>query len=346
MPDDRPTTGNAMKGGWDAIARRSEVSQLINSASAWIRDALNAWSEDDYRRVAVLAPLAVEHLGKAVLWSENPVLVVPLTADSENTLFGLATKPNLADPKLRTVGLSLLLKRLEALLGGLPIDKGQRVRMVETRNGAMHVGTPAQSRHVLIDSLILCDLMLERLDRDPEVFYRGHRANVQTLMDEKRTEVGHRVAAKRARARRHLTELEDKLGSDVFREACDRLEDEATETITGTSLESSWCAVGKTCPECGSQGCLLGPVELDPVIHYDREPSGDGTYDSTPYQSGWDVTLTPTSFACNVCRLELAGAAELAECSLPDTRVAVDPYDLGRDFDPDAVAEQLYGIGD
>jgi hypothetical protein len=83
--------------------RHAEV-RLISSAARWMNDALNAWAVDDYGKVAVLAPLAVEHLGKAALWRENPVLVIPLSPDAEASLFSLATQPDLASPKLRTVG--------------------------------------------------------------------------------------------------------------------------------------------------------------------------------------------------------------------------------------------------
>nr|WP_271209957.1 hypothetical protein [Rhodococcus wratislaviensis]GLK34828.1 hypothetical protein GCM10017611_16770 [Rhodococcus wratislaviensis] len=346
MPEDQSNPKHqAIAGDISAITRHNDVAQLVSSAAAWIDEAMKAWSDDDYGKVAVLAPLAVEHLGKAVLWKENPVLVVPLTAEAESTLFGLATDPKLADPKLRTVGLAILLRRLESLLGGLPIDKRQRTRMVEVRNGAMHVGAPAQSRHVLLDSLAVCNLMLEKLGREPRHFYRDHHVSVQALMDQKRTEVGQRVTAKRARARRHLTELEERLGSDVFAEATDRLAEEAPEALDALLDPGVW-AVDRDCPECGSRGRLHGPIDVDPIIDFDVEPLGNGEYETSPYSPGWEVTLAPTGFACNVCRLGLNGTQELAECSLPAFRHEVAIDDLSDDFDPELAAEQLYGIGD
>jgi hypothetical protein len=58
---------------------------------------------------------------------------VPLQADAEASLFILVERPDLDAPKLRTVGLKIVLGRLETLLGGLPIDGRQRTRMVDTR---------------------------------------------------------------------------------------------------------------------------------------------------------------------------------------------------------------------
>jgi hypothetical protein len=107
----------------------------------------------------------------------------------------------------------VLLRRLEQILGVLPIDKKRCSRMVEIRNGAMHLGSPAESRHVLLDSLALGKTLLERLKEDPKVFYGDHYWNARDLLEEKRSEVGHRVAAKRARARNHLKVLEEQLGA-------------------------------------------------------------------------------------------------------------------------------------
>ncbi|MDF3310462.1 hypothetical protein P3H15_36200 [Rhodococcus sp. T2V] len=339
MSEDEPAPiRQVLAGGGSAVAHDHDVAQLVESAAAWIDEALKAWSENDYGKVAVLAPLAVEHLGKAVLWNENPVLVVPLTQDAEATLFGLATEPRLADPKLRTVGLATLLRRLDSLLGGLPIGKSQRTRMVEVRNGAMHVGTPAQSRHVLIDSLAVCNVMLEKLGRQSSHFYRDHHDSVQELMDQKRTEVGHHVTAKRARARRHLTELETRLGPDVFDEATHRLEDEAPETLDSIHLGPGEWAIDRDCPECGSRGRSFGPIDLEPMGYDGDEPS--------QFSLEWEIAFTPKGFACNVCRLSLSGAQELQECSLPAFRHEVDIEKFGDNFDPEVVADQLYGIDD
>jgi hypothetical protein len=43
------------------------VASLVGSAASWIKDALSVWARDHYAEVAVLVPLAVEHLGTAVL---------------------------------------------------------------------------------------------------------------------------------------------------------------------------------------------------------------------------------------------------------------------------------------
>jgi hypothetical protein len=112
----------------EAALKRGQAT-TVRSAARWIRDALTAWAEDDFPKVATLAPLAVEHLGKAVLWNANPALLVPLSQDAEASLFILVERPDLSASKLRTIGLKIVLGRLEMLLSGLPIDPKQRTRM-------------------------------------------------------------------------------------------------------------------------------------------------------------------------------------------------------------------------
>lgn len=301
---------------------------------------MRAWSDEDYTKLAVLAPLAVEHLGKAVLWRRNPVLLVPLTQDAEPALVVLATKPDLASPKLRTVGLALLLGRLERILGTLPVDAKQRKRLVDVRNGAMHAGSPAQSRHVLLDALLLCHVLLEHLDEDPKKFFGDHHSSAVLLLDQKRSEVGHQVAAKRARARRRLTELEERLGEELLAEMCSRLEEEAPFVLDPDDFGVDLNAVEARCPECGLKGRLIGRVDVTEEVDFDVEPLGGGHYDAVPY--GYlAVALAPQAFACNVCQLTLRGIAELAEAGLPAAPHEVAPEDLGDDFDLDAYQQEF-----
>ncbi|MFC8048110.1 hypothetical protein [Nocardia sp. NPDC057353] len=167
MSDGEHTSPAADRRKFEEALRLRDVQHLAASASVWMQEAMNAWSEDEYGKVAVLAPLAVEHLGKAVLWQKNPVLVVPLSPDAEASLAKLATRPTLTDPKLRTVGLKTLLGRIETVTGSLPINQSRRTRMVEIRNGAMHIASSGTSRHVLIDALMLCNAFLEQLGQEP-----------------------------------------------------------------------------------------------------------------------------------------------------------------------------------
>jgi hypothetical protein len=313
-------------------AHRVEAS-LTASAAKWMSEALKAWAEDDHAKVAVLAPLAVEHLGKAALWKINPVLVVPLSQDAEHSLVSLATKPDMADPRLRTISLAILLRRLEQIIGTLPIDKKKCGRMVEIRNGAMHVGLPAQSRYVLLDSLALIKVLLHQMEEDPKAFYGDHYLSACFLLDEKRTEVGHKVAAKHARARLHLSDLEERLGDSAFQEVTATLEEQAGDLLDPDDFGIDLHGVDQLCPECGSKGRLFGRVDAAAEPDWDVSPLGNGQYETYFAGVEWTIMLYPQAFACNVCRLTLSGTEELNESDLPAVGQEIQLEDLDEDFD-------------
>lgn len=307
------------------------VDYLVDSAASWLSDALRAWAADEHRKVTALAPLAVEHLGKAVLWEHNPVLLVPLTPDGEASLLLLATKPSLRSPALRTIGMSVLLARLEKVLGSLPIDGARRKRMVDSRNGAMHVGAVEPSRYVLLDALLICQALLKHVDVTEPDFFGAHYPAVQGLLDEKRTETGHRVAAKRARARQLITQLEDDLGHDVFEGTRRSLEARVVEVDVG-GYGFHYEGRRQRCVECGSEGLLIGHVDVDIDVDWDVVPVGGGDYESFPVPVA-SITLAPDVFRCEVCRLELGGVDELREAGLPTEAFSVKSEELGPNFD-------------
>ena len=323
----------------EAALKRGQTT-MVRSASRWMQDALTAWAEDDFPKVATLAPLAVEHLGKAALWNANPALLVPLSQDAEASLFILVERPDLTASKLRTIGLKIVLGRLDTLLGGLPIDPKQRTRMVDIRNGAMHVGSAEQSRYVLIDALTLCVPLLARLGTGADWFYGDHKANADGLLKEKRTEVGHQVAAKRAKARMLLKRLEDQLEPDVFEEVTSSREDAAEYNIDPNDFGfGDMYAIAHDCPECGSGGRLIGSVDVTHEVDYEQV----GVDDFVIRGDYYFIDLIPSAFACNVCKLTLHGQQELAACDLPSSRMDVQDHQLGPDFDPRTAAEAMYG---
>jgi hypothetical protein len=325
----------------DAVlsAYRDAAAELVNSAARWFSEALGAWTAEDHQKVAALAPLAVEHLGKAVLWASNPVLLVPLAPDAEGSLFELSTKPDLSSPKLRTIGLKIVLSRVEKLLGGLPIDQKRRARIVETRNGAVHIGSAPQSRHILVDCIQLGEVLLAHLGRQSSQFYGEYAPSVAYLLDEQRSEVQLRVAAKRARARQGLRKLEHDLGKDIFHKTTDSLESAATAMVDPTDFGPEYWDVAATCPECGYKGRILGSLDIDADVDFDVEPMGGGSYSSHPILGRLNATLLPHAFTCNVCKLILNGADELGEAGLPSALYEISINDLGDDFDLDLFLE-------
>lgn len=315
---------------------------LLQSASTWIKEALTAWSDEAYERVGALAPMAVEHLGKAMLWRQNPVLLAPLGENAENHLFTLATDPQLSDPRLRTIGLDAVLRRVVRLVDPFPVTDKRRRRLVEVRNGAVHVGTSETSRFVLLDALTVCYALLTRMSEDQESFFGSHHGTARTLLDQHHTEVSLKVTAKRTRARRRLTMLEDELGTDAFEASARSLESWAPEDLDPEYTSLSYLGIDRECPECGSRGRLYGRVEVDAEVDFDVEPMGAGAYETYPYVAGYTIYFYPGSFACNVCRLNLDGD-ELGAAGLPTAAFDIEPKSLGDDFNPEEWAQGYYG---
>lgn len=327
--------------------RSNDLKQLIDSAHTWMTAALDAWTEEDYAKVSALAPLAVEHLGKAVLWQKNPVLLLPLQSGAEAVLLALATDPRIADPKLRTVGLGVLLSRLRSLLGSLPVNENRCKRVADVRNGAMHVGTGNESSKVFSDCLALCNAFLGELEEGEESFYgEEHQSSVLKLLDESRSDLQRSIDARRARAQRHLADLKRELHNDELYAAILKQRESEAERTTGEWVRAFQVeTLGAECPECGHEGRLFGEVTLDQEMDWDVEPLGGGQYEPVPMGLYWVVQFDPRGFECNVCHLDLDGTAELDICGLDSSRRQVEPEDLGSDFDPDLMAES-YGLDD
>lgn len=186
---------------------------------------------------------------------------------------------------------------------------------------------------MLLDALALCQAMLAHLGEPEDAFFGDHHASVKGLLDEKRSEVGHRVAALRARARRTLTDLEEKLGTPVFAETVATLESRAPFDLPTSEFARGLVSMDEKCPECGSKGRLFGELSVDSEVDYDVEPLGGGQYESIAMGYYYVLGLVPERFACSVCRLRLSGTAELQECDLPTTRLDVDETDLGPNFE-------------
>lgn len=333
-------SGRAEESVGSTPAHDKSLQQLIKAAQSWMQAALGAWADDDYDKMAVFAPLGVEHLGKAVLWHINPVLLIPLRDNAERSLMALALRPDLSDSKLRTIGLETVLKRLDLLLERPLLGRQEAARLVEVRNGAIHVGTSPASRVILADALTACASLMERIGLKPHTFYGAHTLNAEKLLDEKQSEIGLRVAAKLAKARRFLTQLEDGLGPEMFRETTDYLEAETRVKLT-PDMYGAVDARPAACPECGSSARLFGELDVEDDVDWDVEPLGGGQYISLPYGVS-SYYFSPSDFACNVCQLSLHGWQELREGGLEFTRHEVSPSDMDEDFDPDLYTLQRF----
>jgi hypothetical protein len=190
---------------------------------------------------------------------------------------------------------------------------------------------------------------LARLQLTANWFYGDHKANADGLLKQKRIEVEHVVAAKRARARMLLQRLESELLSGEFEEVTSAREGAAEYNIDPNDFGSfgTMYAIAHNCPECGSEERLIGSVDVTHEVEADYyEQVGADDFVAVRGQDYYCIGLIPTAFACNVCKLTLHGQQELAACDLPSSRMDVQDYPLGPDFDPRTAAEAIYGARD
>lgn len=315
------------------LAGEPSLGALVASAARWIQRAVSGWVDDDQETVELLAPIAVEHLGKATLWSRNPVLLVPLTSNSEASLHILATKPSIANSKLRTIGLGVLLERLERSVSSFPLSTEEKRLLTDTRNGSVHVGVKANHGLVLRHSLRLCSALLEEMGTDPRTFFGDHYDNVRSILDAQRTEVENRVLARRSRALRRMSDLEEQLGSTAFTEASALLEAEARDALDSSMTDVS---LDHPCPVCERTGRLGGFLDVEDQVDWDVEKVGD-KYESFPI-GYWTLYFAPISFDCNVCRFSVERHDELCSANLPAETYEITPASLDDDFDLDDYA--------
>lgn len=323
------------------------ADDLIRAASAWAQDALSALHDEADHRAAVAGPMAVELLGKAALWRTNPLLVLaPELLKDPASVVKIASHPDLRGPRMRTIYLAEVLKRIAILLSGLPLDQTQQDRLCDVRNGGAHAGLPSSSRQVVEDSLSVVDVLIVHLGVDADAFYGDLSGTAAALRASYRNAIEAHVQLESVMgAWVALQKLKKSLGDEDFEDLCRRRQAATDDDLDPEHFGSGFFRTAYQCPACSEEGRLFGWVEVDDRVDYDHEKIGPGEYEPIPYVY-WVPSLIPDAFACNVCKLVLRSAAELAAADLPDTGFEVSEDALGPDFDAAEVASAASGWRD
>lgn len=317
--------------------RADSRAHLIDSAQRSTHDALEGWNDDNQMRVA-LAPMAVEFLGKAVLWSKNPVLVAP--ENNESALLKLANdQPDIRAKGIRTIGLKSVLRRVGEVTGALSVPQSRLDRMADVRNGAVHVGSGEESRLVLLDCLAVIDEFLARLELEQREFYGSYAELVTELLDTQKSEIARRVSLKRVKARQRLNRYEEEHGLPAFERWRQGLEDERWAKFDFRPYGENAAEID--CPECGSIGLLVGELDGSIEVDWDVERDEEGGWRGIPMPY-LQMTMRPYSFECNVCKLNLSDVEELTEVDLPAAQYEVEIESLHPDFDPEDYERRMF----
>ncbi|WIB60220.1 hypothetical protein DEJ13_17545 [Curtobacterium sp. MCLR17_007] len=298
--------------------RKASAQLLREGAKRWMRDALEAWSNDDLEHVAMIAPLSLELLGKATLWDMNPVLVMP-SAPSEEQLLRSVSRPDLRDPSARTVGLGGVLSRLASLIPNWPIPKSRQSLIADVRNGAAHVGITDRVESVLQDCLLATAVLLPHVGLTKEQHFGPYAGLVDALMNKRRETVEGRVKLRREQALAQLAALEARLGRTGYEGAL--VSKESARRLLDPS-DSGRIGVDSECPACDYVGRLQGEADIEVEVDVDVERDVDGW--KPVYQAFPVVWFHPDEFACAVCNFRVSDQEELAEAGLPGERYVLE----------------------
>lgn len=304
----------------------NNVDGLVANAQRRIATALAAWHSDDYDTVCVMAPIAVEMLGKAALWSLNPALLTPVGPDAERSLIKLVVTKDLSAPGIRTVGLSGVLTRLNELYVNFPIAVARRKNIANVRNGAVHVGARADEVLTVVqDCLEVISFLLNELGRDEHSFFGAELGTVKALANKHQESVSAAVQMKRARARSRLSHLKHTLAGSFSVYVKGREDDRVALSAEVAAPRKT--GIDAVCPECASTGRLMGDLTLTEEVDFEMERVGESEWEPV-IEPFWQAHLEPTDFLCVVCLLQLNGLEELRDVDLPTELLDVDAGDL------------------
>jgi hypothetical protein len=288
------------------------TTQSLSAGQRAIRHYLNK----EHDQFLMQAAICFELLGKARLATIHPSLIVDRDFDSFLHVCAEGKHSKRAPWNIKTINATEVLQRCIQLHPGLN-DFNRRLRLLaEFRNSAIHLGEVVEDerKEIFHEFLASTSLVVDAMAIPREDFFGEFADLVAAHLDESLTEVNRVTAEKLATAK---TEYERKYGS---------LDPTHTQGIV-TSIESGYdlrryedqLAV---CPACENQGVLGGSIDVDWQADYDRYGEVEGAYPV--------VTLTPSSFFCDLCGLSLDGSAELKAAGLGDPVHVedVDPKDF------------------
>jgi hypothetical protein len=191
---------------------------FYDGACGFAETALQAHHSRQYRRVALDAGTALEHLIKACLASRSPALLTELRSEgSFPSLIGLLGISSAKPPqRVRTVSLRDAMRRVKALVVSSASDDDLET-LVDMRDGVVHAGADVEVEERLLVAFVqLADALLVDLNRERASFWGNQLEVVDALLAEASDKVVHRVEVRFASAHAEFRRLREE-GEELVR---------------------------------------------------------------------------------------------------------------------------------
>src|SRR5258708_26840915 len=288
---------------------------LKRSANAGQR-AIRRYLGEEYDQFLIQASHSFELLGKARLAAIHPSLIVDRDFDSFLHVCAEGKHAKRPPWNIKTITATEVLTRCAQLHPGLNDFSSRLKLLADHRNSAIHLGEIIETERKEIFHTLLASssLLADEMGIPRKEFFGEFAELVATHLDKSLADVNRVVAEKVARAK---TNYQQKYGT---------LDAVYVESIV-KSLEGSYVLAKYEdqlvqCPACGKVGMTS--------VSFDVEWEADFDDDGTPMGAFPIVTLTPSTFICNLCGLSLGDTSELKAAGLgePIGIEDVDPSDF------------------
>jgi hypothetical protein len=277
--------------------------QLLKRSVACAQRAIHHYLNDEYEQFLIQSATSFEQLGKAKLAAINVCLIIDRDFDSLLHVCAAGKHTKRAPWNLKTINATEVLKRCTQIQPGL-IDFGSRLGLLaEFRNSAIHLGEIVQNerKEIFHTFLASTSLMVDEMGISRKDFFGEYEGLVATHLDQSAAEVNLVVAEKIARAQTY------------FQNSYGALEPAHAEAIF-KFVESAYDPAKYEqdlilCPACEHLGLVSGSFDVEWEADFDDDGLPVGAYPV--------VTLTPSTYNCNLCRLSLDDSNELKTAGLP-----------------------------
>lgn len=261
--------------------------------------AMEDHGRGDYDEFALHAGVAVEKLAKAVLVKKNPLYIAEMRGSAE-MLFHLGGHREAS--KVRTIGAAEAIARLRTL--NVLSAEPQLDLLIDVRNGVAHTTSGDQAKSLLpVLAQTVATLASAAQERDHRFWGRWTSA-ARMAIDAKRSQVERDVLVRIRQARHRFDDrfvgLPEGAKEQVLK-APQPGEGMLIGPITLKHGDDILVAIASlVCPACGGRASAM----LRPVSSSDT-----------------DTTVSPDSFQCRLCGLELNDLEEIKASKLDVTTI-------------------------